>query len=148
MDSEEHPALKNFSPTWEGIKHVGGKILKWGALAAVAFAAGPALLGTIGGAILPWAKAASGAQFLGLPALQAGAWVGGLFGAITGISSIGKAIDERRQDVIADYEQNMLARERAVLLARGRGQSFANSEVSVGNIAYRVPAKDQAMARS
>ncbi len=144
--SSEHPALKNFSSTWEGIKHVGGKILKWGALAAVAFAAGPALLGMIGGAILPFAKALSGAQFLGLPALQAGAVVGGLFGAITGISSVGKAVAESRDDAIADYEQNMLARERAVLLSRGRGQSFANSEAAIGNVAYRAPGKNQGMS--
>lgn len=139
----EHPALKNFSPTWEGIKHVGGKILKWGALVAVAFAAGPALLGTIGGAILPWAKALSGAQLLGMPALQAGAVIGGLFGAITGLSSVGKAVAESREDAIDDYDRNLLARERAVLLARGRGQSFANSEVAVGNVAYRAPVQSQ-----
>lgn len=143
MDTDEHPALKNFSPTWESIKHVTSKVLTWGAIAAVAFAFGPAVISTIV-SILPGVKMLGVAKAITLPALTTGATVGAIFGAIMGVSGLGKALDERRQDVIADGEQAMLARERQILLAQGRGQSFApNSQVAIGNVAYRAPGKNQ-----
>lgn len=136
MDTE-HPALKNFNSFIEGGKHIGGKILKYGLMTAVGFAIAPAIVTAI------FSKVAV-TSFFSTTGLVAGA----LVGAIAGISSVGKAVDEEKQRAIDDYEYTMLSRERANLLARGRGQSFANSEVAVGNVAYRAPEKKQGMAIS
>ncbi len=150
--SSEHPALKEFSLTWEGIKHVGSKMLK-GIVYGAAILGGLAVIPGVGaglvgllGSLVKVGSATGAMAAVTVPALKFGAMVGGILGAVSGISSLGKAIGEREQDVIADYEQNMLARERAVLLSRGRGQSFANSEAAIGNVAYRAPTKNQGMS--
>jgi hypothetical protein len=144
----EHPALKNFSPTWEGIKHVAGKALKWAAWGAVGLGAlviAPAGIVGIGAKIASLVGIGQGTAGTALliGGLTKGATIGAALGAISGIAGVGKAIREGREDAIDDYDRNLLARERAVLLARGRGQSFANSEVSVGNVAYRTPMQSQ-----
>jgi|CXWL01.1.fsa_nt_gi hypothetical protein len=128
--SSEHPALKNFSPTWEGIKHIGGKALKWAAVGAIGLAVLPALLGAVAGSIpllggLVGGSAASGAGFFGLGALQSGAIIGGVLGGILGVADVGKAVDERKQDAIADFEQAIVSRERAHLMAQQRGQGYS-----------------------
>lgn len=147
----EHPALKNFSPTWEGIKHFGKTMLKGAAygaagLAALSFIVPVTPLVTLIGALTPSFLGGSAAgAFVAtiLPIMKAGAIAGGAIGAVSGVAGVGKAIREGQEDAIDDYDRNLLARERAVLLARGRGQSFANSEVAVGNVAYRAPVQSQ-----
>ncbi len=126
--SSEHPALKNLSPTWEGIKHIGGKALKWAAIGAIALAIVPGIIGTGIGALIPsflGGSAAAGAGFFGLGALQSGAILGGVAGGLLGVADVGKAIDERKQDAVADYEQAIVSRERAHLMAQQRGQGYS-----------------------
>lgn len=146
----EHPALKNFSPTWEGIKHVAGKALKWAAWGAVGLGAlviAPAGIIGIGAKIVSLVGIGEGTAGMALliGGLTKGATIGAVLGAVSGVAGVGKAIREGQEDAIDDYDRNLLARERAVLLARGRGQSFANSEVAVGNVAYRAPGKNPGM---
>lgn len=137
--SLEHPALKNFSPTWEGIKHVAGKALKWGAFAALAVGAvallPAAFIGAVGsiplgiGSVLSSVLGAvgvgTGAGIIS-GALLKGAVVGAVAGGISGLGGVGKAIDERKQDAVADYEQAMVSRERGQMMAmqRGGGQGY------------------------
>lgn len=131
--SLEHPALKNFSSIWEGVKHVAGKALKWGAVAALAVGAVAMLPAGIGAGVMGIVSTIFGGS-LGtatglaviLPALKFGAVVGAVAGGISGLGGVGKAIDERKQDAVADYEQAMVSRERGQMMAmqRGGGQGY------------------------
>ncbi len=136
--SSEHPALKNFSPTWEGIKHIGGKALKYAAIGALTIGALAMLPGAAIGALstLPLGIGSvlsgvfsvtgigSGSAMIG-SGLLLGATVGGVAGGLLGAADVGKAVDERKQDAVADYEQAMVSRERAHLMAQQRGQGYS-----------------------
>lgn len=125
----EHPGLKNFNPTWETIKHVGGKALKWAAVTALVVGAAPIALGGLVG-ILPGLSVFQGAAWLGAGALQSGAMIGAALGAISGVGGLGDALENRKQDAIADYEQAQVSRERAQMMARSAGQSVPSGGVS------------------
>jgi len=148
--SSEHPALKNFSSIEAGFKHVLGKALKWAAWGAVALGAlamAPAALTGVATTIAGWfgIEASAGTALL-VAGLVKGATIGAVLGSISGLGGVFKAVEERKQDAMADYEQNMLVQERQALLSRGRGQSFANSEAAIGNVAYRAQGKNQGMS--
>lgn len=138
--SVEHPALKNFSPTWEGFKHIAGKALKWGAIGAAAFVVVPMIISAVVGA-LPWFSSVGVAKFIGAAsALQTGAIVGAVLGGISGAGSVFKAIDERRQDVMFDHDAAIVARQREAAfeqeqgkkIAMNNGQSFVSPNVGFG----------------
>lgn len=137
MSSNEHPATKGFNTMWESVKHIGSKALKWAAYGAVALAVvsvitlvAPAagLLGTVAS----WFGAgnAAGWTFSAMmPFLQFGATAGAVMGAAAGVGSLSGALEERKQDAIADYEQANVARQRAALM-RGAGQGMGVASVA------------------
>lgn len=130
----DHPALKNFNTPWEAIKHVGGKALKWAAYGAIAFAVIPAI-GAVLASILPFVTAPAAMSFFAGGALQTGAIVGAIFGAVSGVGGLSKALDEKRLDTVADYDQAVVAKERAQLMAMQRGHG-AGGGVSPGMGGY------------
>lgn len=110
IDEANHPAMKDFSPTWEGFKHVLKKAVKWAVIGALVGGIAAAAIPFIGGAALSWipwigeavvggigAKFAAGA--LGLGAATA------VVGAISGFGEAHDAIDEAREKRIAGYER-------------------------------------------
>lgn len=139
----DHPALKNFNTPWEAIKHVGGKALKWAAYGAIAVAALSFIVPitpivTALGGVASWfnAGSATGAMMSVLvPALKIGATAGAVMGAVSGVGGLSKALDEKRLDTVADYDQAVVAKERAQLMAMQRGQG-AGSGVSPGISGY------------
>lgn len=115
----EHPAVKNFSPTWEGIKHVAYKALKWavwGAVIAGVFVAAPAMGIKAGATFIKWISmgylgGGTAATDLAVWGLSHGALAGAVLGGLSGISGMEKAIEESRQDKIANYNQALIAHE-------------------------------------
>ncbi len=138
--SSEHPALKNFSPTWEGIKHVAGKALKWAAVGAAVvglLAAAPALGVWALTTVASWfgyTSTAGTAILVG--GLIKGATIGAVLGGISGVGGVGKAIEESRQDHIANHEQMVVFEERNRLLKRQRNVEYAQSGGVSPNIAF------------
>jgi hypothetical protein len=132
-----HPALKNFSSTWEAVKIVGSKALKWAAVGAVALG-GLALipaapLGILSSVVtfLTGAESSMGMATI-VAGLIKGATIGGILGAVKGVGGVSKALEDRKQDVIADYEQANVANERAQLMARAPSQAVG-SQISYNN---------------
>ncbi|MEZ5691717.1 MAG: hypothetical protein R3D71_08650 [Rickettsiales bacterium] len=136
VENYQHPAVEGFNPTLEGVKYVGGKLIKGAATGAAVIGflllGGGAIVTPIAalvGSVVPTMTAAgavsAAAGFGGsltmaamLPAAGVGAVASGLF-ALPGIP---KAIDERRMDMIADYDQMMVARERHRMMNIARNQ--------------------------
>jgi hypothetical protein len=126
----EHPALKDFSPTWEGFKHIAGKILKWGAISAAiaaVFVAGPALgIGALS-KVGTWIAGIFGGTEVGASAtavltwgLMKGAALGAVLGGLVGFSGVAKAIEDRKMDKIEMYENVEAYNEKRELLDRQR----------------------------
>ena len=143
----EHPALKDFSPTWEGFKHVAGKALKWAALGAVVLGAlvmAPAAITGLATTVAGWfgLTSAAGTSLL-VGGLIRGAVVGAALGAISGLGGVFKGVEEAKQDTIADYNMTLASKEREMYMAQARNKGFANSEVSVGNPAFRGRGQNQ-----
>lgn len=144
--ASEHPALKDFSPTWEGFKHIAGKALKWAAWGAVALGLLALIPAASVGALGAVVEAA--ASFFGINAassvgtsilmtgLLKGATIGAVLGGITGVGGVGKAIEESRQDHIANHEQMVVFEERNRLLKRQRNVEYAQSGGVSPNIAF------------
>lgn len=136
MENElQHPALRGFNPTWEGVKIVGGKMLKGAATGAAVI--GTLLLG--GGAIVTPIAAFLGEMFgsggsksalaaiefggsFSLPILATSAALGAGVKTLFSLPSISKEIEERKMDMIADYDQMMVARERHRMMNIARNQ--------------------------
>ncbi len=97
----EQAALKDFSPTWEGIKSVGGKALKWAAYGAIALG----VLFALPAGVLSIFSGAFAMETLGA-ALLKGAAVGAIFGAIKGIADMSTAIDDAKQEQLDRYDKN------------------------------------------
>ncbi len=128
--ASEHPALKSFSPTWEGIKHVAGKALKWaawGAAIAAVFIAAPALgIGALSKAAT-WVVSKLGGGAVGATVTEVMTWglakgavAGAVLGGLAGVGGVAKAIEERKEDHIADYERAVVHEERSELIKRQR----------------------------
>ncbi len=131
MSEKEHPALKSFNTTWEAVKHIGGKALKWAAYGAIALAALSFIIpiaptaGILGSIVSVFTGGAQGATWTAAvltKAMTMGAVAGGMMGAASGVGSLGGALDERKQDCIADYEQAAVSRQRAAFMQQ-RSQS-------------------------
>lgn len=138
--SSEHPALKNFSPTWEGIKHVAGKALKWAAVGAAVvglLAAAPALgVGALTTVASWFGYTSTAGTAILVGGLIKGATIGAVLGGISGVGGVGKAIEESRQDHIANHEQMVVFEERNRLLKRQRNVEYAQSGGVSPNIAF------------
>jgi hypothetical protein len=127
--ASEHPALKDFSPTWEGFKHIAGKALKWAAIGAVVLG-GVALIPAAGAGIIASAvnfvtglfgvAASTPGTTLLLTALTKGAAVGAVLGWISGVGGVAKAIEERKMDRIEMHENIEAYEEKRELLSRQR----------------------------
>lgn len=136
-NDREDPALKDYSPMWESVKHVAGKALKWAAVTALVFG-GLALLPSLGigglGWLTSWATGASGTAVtlkVLTPILQLGATVGAVFGAVSGVGSLSEALGDAKDNAIADKASRDVAQQRAKLL-RGQAQNVASNNVSSG----------------
>jgi len=151
IESEKHPAIRNFNRTAFQIKHVIGKILKWGAIGAVGGALFAGALGALGlvaggwltpvigiaaailshvpiiGAAVGWmaggigSAALSGLLYLG----AAGAVGGSLLGAVTSLSGAGEAADQEEERLIAAYERREARHERLAALEQRRDEQAA-----------------------
>lgn len=151
-----HPAAKGFSKTWETIKYVGGKALKWAAYGAIAlgaaslvFAPVAAFLGGIGsfftGSSLG-VGAASGILSSILPGLTVGAIVGAVFGGVKGVAGAGEAVEEKWQDRMADYENNEARIQRNQALGAARAPVPERSGGVLSNL-FGGPSQGQGMGR-
>ena len=111
---DKHPALKDFNPAWEGIKHVGLNSLKWAAYLAIAAVAVPAFISvvTLGAFGTTWS----------LLALGAGAAAGAVLGGIKGFTDVEPAINNSKMDRIADWDHAAVSRERHAMMNQNRGQ--------------------------
>jgi len=125
----EHPALKDFSPTWEGFKHIAGKALKWAAIGAVALgllalipAAGAGIIATAVNFVtgLFGVTASTPGTTILLAALTKGAMVGAVLGGISGVGGVAKAIEDRKMDKIEMHENLEAYNEKRELLDRQR----------------------------
>jgi hypothetical protein len=150
-ESKENPALKDFSFTWETVKHVGAKAIKWAAYGALACGLVMAPFAVFGGGPLGWvssffsANASGAATALGWigGALSWGAVGGAIFGGIKGVADAGEAVKEKAEDHVADYQQNRMMEERQQLMARQRQQGVAQgAQQLVANVGFgRGPAQ-------
>ena len=126
----EHPALNGFNATWEGFKHIAGKILKWaaiGAAIATVFSALPAL--GIGGAssAASWLSGLLGGGKVGATVMEVLTWglakgavLGAVLGGMVGFSGVAKAIEDRKMDKIEMHENLEAYNEKRELLDRQR----------------------------
>jgi len=137
----QHPgSLSTLGKIWEGVKHVGGKALKWAALGGAA-ALGIALLATV---ITPVGWVAGGIAALtglALPMASslaiAGASVGALFGALKGVAGVQDGIKEAEAESITNYDrgearvlkmnaiQQRQAEQQLALMQKARGMGMA-----------------------
>ena len=125
----QHPALKNFNTAWEAVKIVGSKALKWGAIAAITLAVLSPLswLGAGIGGLVSLFSASAGSAIAGgalMSSLAVGGTIGAMLGAVKGVGGVSKALEEKKQDVIADYDQASVARERSQLMARASSRNM------------------------
>ncbi len=134
----QHPALKGFNPTWEGVKHVGGTAIKWAAYGAMAagaialpFAAlggGLGALGTILSSASFASGAASGAMTVLSGALTVGAGAGAIGGAIKSLTNVDDAIANKKMDRIADADQALISQQRRQMMAQAMMQRPQNMQ--------------------
>jgi hypothetical protein len=133
-DSSEHPALKNFSPALETVKTGAWGAIKGAiigaAIVGVAAVALPALIGGViggvaGGGILSIITAPLGAVVGGgISAGLGGAIAGGMFGAKWGaligggmsMLGAGEKIEEKKQQMVENYERNEMRQERKMAM--------------------------------
>lgn len=123
---------QGFSSSWEGIKHVAGKALKWagyGALIMGVIALPVAsVAGAAGGVLGLFGVGSGSAAALSALAgpLSFGAYIGGAFGAVKGIATMGEAVEDARDDYRSQAQQQELAQQRRALMAQSRSQAVAN----------------------
>lgn len=138
-DPSQHPALQGFSRTWESIKFVAGKTLRWmalgaiilgigfciigGAVPAVGAVLGSLVPGWLGGALLVGKSTAAFAS-VAKAGLAWGAIGGAVFGALKGIAGAGEAVEDALQDRISDYNLNRATNERRQVMAAQRQQGL------------------------
>lgn len=134
----EHPGLKNFNQPLEYIKHVAGKAIKWGAIAALigglavglipgaftALGSFTSLIPGVGATVTNWFASGALTSFM-TGAIWAG-MAGGAIGAISGMADAGDAVDEAAEQRIAAYERREVRQQRLAMLDQRREQARLN----------------------
>jgi hypothetical protein len=86
---------RGFSATWEAVKHVAKKAVKWAALAAVVAGVGGAVFG-----VMPLLGAATALDGM-IAGVQWGAALGAIAGAVSGMGGAADAVEDAREAAIA-----------------------------------------------
>ena len=126
---EQHPALKNFNSTWESVKIIGAKALKWAAVSALVVGIPLMVLGSTSAVVLPFTMF-EGVKWGGLTALKIGGAAGAVMGAISGVGGLAEELDNSKRDAIADYEQALASRQRTQIMANSQGQGVPSMGAS------------------